>query len=105
MLNGGRFWGILREASPSSSAHLELLEGSRPASAEKARKAEKSRRHLISLVDCVHVAEACGEVSCPKETTPFFLETTEKCYLLAAQAEEGASWIRDLCKQAFAVRI
>lgn len=95
----------MHEESPSASAQLELLEGSRPASSEKAKKSERSRRHLISLVDCVHVAEACGEVSCPKEAAPFLLETTEKCYLLAAQSNEVADWILDLCKHAFVVSI
>ncbi|XP_020635757.3 docking protein 2 [Pogona vitticeps] len=97
-----KFWGVLHEESTGASAYLELLEGSRPASAEKAKKAEKSRRHLIGLLDCVHVEKACGEVSGPKETTPFLLETTEKCYLLAAQTDDVADWILELCKHAFA---
>ena len=53
----------------------------------------------------MHVAEASGEVHSPKETTPFLLETTGKCYLLAATRVEAADWILELCEHAFVVRI
>nr|XP_056716778.1 docking protein 2 [Euleptes europaea] len=95
-----KFWGVLYSGSVCAAACLELLEGSGPPSTETAKKAGSSK-HLIKLSDCVHVAEAAGEASNPKETIPFFLETTEKCYLLAAERTEAADWILVVCEHAF----
>ncbi|XP_033012692.1 docking protein 2 [Lacerta agilis] len=90
-----KFWAVLYRESACAPARLELLE-----SAEKAKKGENSRR-LIKLEDCVQVAEAGGETGSPKETAAFFLETTEKCYLVAAERAEAEAWILELCKHAF----
>ncbi|NXS54369.1 DOK2 protein, partial [Brachypteracias leptosomus] len=95
-----KFWGVLYRESSCSTARLELFEGSSPPTAEKLRKGEGSKR-LIKLSDCVHVAEASGDAACPKETTPFLLETTDKRYLLAADIAEAADWIQKLCELAF----
>uniref|UniRef100_A0A670J5F1 Docking protein 2 n=1 Tax=Podarcis muralis TaxID=64176 RepID=A0A670J5F1_PODMU len=93
-----RFWAVLYRESACAPARLELLE-----SVEKAKKGDSSRR-IIKLEDCVQVAEAGGETGSPKETVPFFLETTEKFYLLAAERAEAEAWILELCKHAFTVR-
>ncbi|XP_074020361.1 docking protein 2 [Numenius arquata] len=95
-----KFWGILYRESPCSTARLELFEGSAPPAAEKLRKSEGSKR-LVKLSDCVHVAEASGDAGCPKETTLFLLETTDKRFLLAAEGTEAADWIQKLCELAF----
>uniref|UniRef100_A0A8D0H2G0 Docking protein 2 n=1 Tax=Sphenodon punctatus TaxID=8508 RepID=A0A8D0H2G0_SPHPU len=95
-----RFWGILYRESTCATTRLELFEGSGPPPAEKSKKAENTKR-LIKLSDCVHVAEANGDASNPKETSPFFLETMDKCYLLAAESAEAADWILKLCELAF----
>ncbi|XP_071585290.1 docking protein 2 [Heliangelus exortis] len=95
-----KFWGVLYRESSCSTSRLELFEGSSPPAAEKLRRGEGSRR-LVKLRDCVHVGEASGEAGCPKDTTPFLLETTHKRYLLAAEATEVAAWIRSLCQLAF----
>uniref|UniRef100_A0A8C5IJL7 Docking protein 2 n=1 Tax=Junco hyemalis TaxID=40217 RepID=A0A8C5IJL7_JUNHY len=80
-----KFWAMLYRESPCSTARLELQEGP-----ERPRKAEGGRR-LVRLSDCVHVAEAGGDASCPKDTVPFLLETTERRFLLAepGAAKEG----------------
>ncbi|NXF13605.1 DOK2 protein, partial [Smithornis capensis] len=93
-----KFWGVLYRESSCSTARLELLEGSGPA--EKPRKGEGSKR-LIRLSDCVHVAEAGGDATCPKDTVPFLLETTDRRFLLAADGAEVADWIQRLCELAF----
>ncbi|NXD96922.1 DOK2 protein, partial [Chaetorhynchus papuensis] len=93
-----KFWGVLYRESSCSTARLELLEGSGPA--ERPRKAEGGRR-LVRLSDCVHVAEAGGDATCPKDTVPFLLETTERRFLLAADSAEAADWIQRLCELAF----
>ncbi|NWI91858.1 DOK2 protein, partial [Pitta sordida] len=93
-----KFWGVLYRESSCSTSRLELLEGSGPA--EKPRRAEGSKR-LIRLSDCVHVAEAGGDATCPKDTVPFLLETTDRRFLLAADSTEVADWIQRLCELAF----
>ncbi|OXB62763.1 hypothetical protein ASZ78_010830 [Callipepla squamata] len=90
-----KYWGILYRETPCSTARLELFEGS-----DKPRKGESSRR-LVKMSDCVHVAEAGGEASCPRSTTAFLLETTEKRYLLAAEGGQAQGWVRRLCQLAF----
>ncbi|NXB01987.1 DOK2 protein, partial [Cnemophilus loriae] len=95
-----KFWGVLYRESSCSTARLELLEGSGPPGAEKPRKAEGGRR-LVRLSDCVHVAEAGGDATCPKDTVPFLLETTDRRFLLAADGAEAADWIQRLCELAF----
>lgn len=98
-----KFWGILYRESSCSTARLELFEGSVPPNAEKLRKGEGSKR-LVKLSDCVHVAEASGDATCPRDTIPFLLETTDKRYLLAADGAEANGWILKLCELAFPVR-
>ncbi|NXB19133.1 DOK2 protein, partial [Rhagologus leucostigma] len=93
-----KFWGVLYRESSCSTARLELLEGSGPP--ERPRKAEQGRR-LVRLSDCVHVAEAGGDATCPKDTVPFLLETTDRRFLLAADGAEAADWIQRLCELAF----
>ncbi|NXE93676.1 DOK2 protein, partial [Menura novaehollandiae] len=95
-----KFWGVLYRESSCSTARLELLEGSGPVGAERPRKGEGGRR-LVRLSDCVHVAEAGGDASCPKDTVPFLLETTDRRFLLAADSAEVADWIQRLCELAF----
>uniref|UniRef100_A0A8B9S2Q2 Docking protein 2 n=1 Tax=Apteryx owenii TaxID=8824 RepID=A0A8B9S2Q2_APTOW len=95
-----KFWGILYRESSCSTARLELFEGSAPPAADKLRRGEGGRK-LVKLSDCVHVAEAPGDASGPRDTVPFLLETTDKRYLLAAEASEAAGWIGKLCELAF----
>ncbi|NXC05585.1 DOK2 protein, partial [Orthonyx spaldingii] len=95
-----KFWGVLYRESSCSTARLELLEGSGPLGMERPRRAEGGRR-LVRLSDCVHVAEAGGDATCPKDTVPFLLETTDRRFLLAADGAEAADWIQRLCELAF----
>lgn len=95
---------MLYRETACSSTRLELFEGSGPPAPEKLKKGESSKK-LIKLSDCVHVVEANSDASSPKETTPFLVETTEKCYLLAAESMEVADWINKLCELAFPVRL
>ncbi|XP_068776940.1 docking protein 2 isoform X2 [Struthio camelus] len=95
-----KFWGILYRESSCSTARLELFEGAAPPAADKPRRSESGRR-IVKLSDCVHVAEAPGDAGGPKDTVAFLLETTDKCYLLAAEGAEAAGWIGRLCELAF----
>ncbi|NXH18735.1 DOK2 protein, partial [Bucco capensis] len=95
-----RFWAVLSRESSCCSSRLEFFEGSCPPPPEKLRRGEGSKK-MLKLSDCVLVAEATGEPGCPKDTSPFLLETTEKRYLLAAEGSEVSSWIQKLCELAF----
>ena len=78
-----RFGAALYGGSGCALARLELQEGS-----EKSRRGEAPRR-VIRLNDCLRVSEASGEASSPRDTSTFFLETTERLYLLAAPTAQG----------------
>nr|XP_014435223.1 docking protein 2 [Pelodiscus sinensis] len=101
MLKWRKFWAVLYRETPCSCAYLELYEGSGPPAPEKPKKAESGKK-LIKLSNCVHVSEANGDTSSPKETVPFILETTDKRYLLATDSTEVAHWVGALCEVAFA---
>lgn len=92
-----RFGAALYGGSGCALARLELQEGS-----EKSRRGEAPRR-VIRLNDCLRVSEASGEASSPRDTSTFFLETTERLYLLAAPTAERGDWIQAICLLAFPV--
>nr|XP_031548351.1 docking protein 2 isoform X1 [Vicugna pacos] len=86
---------MLYGGSGCTLARLELQEGP-----EKPRRGEAPRK-VIRLGDCLRVAEAGGEASSPRDTSAFFLETTERLYLLAAPTAERGDWIQAICLLAF----
>ncbi|TEA24317.1 hypothetical protein DBR06_SOUSAS4410015 [Sousa chinensis] len=90
-----RFGAALYGGSGCALARLELQEGP-----EKPRRGEAPRK-IIRLSDCLRVAEAGGEVSSPRDTSTFFLETTERLYALAAPTAERGDWIQAICLLAF----
>ncbi|XP_007450613.1 PREDICTED: docking protein 2 [Lipotes vexillifer] len=90
-----RFGAALYRGSGCALARLELQEGP-----EKPRRGEAPRR-VIRLSDCLRVAEAGGEASSPRDTSTFFLETTERLYMLAAPTAERGDWIQAICLVAF----
>ncbi|NXC44345.1 DOK3 protein, partial [Penelope pileata] len=98
---GKRCWRKMRAqlfaASPSGVARMEKFdvrdEGLVPDGSLR-----RSARRVIRLSDCVSVGPA-GTESCPKATAAFYLTTTEKSYVLAA--EQRDEWIEQLCQLAF----
>lgn len=92
-----RFGAVLYAESGCSLARLELQEGP-----DKPRRGDASRK-VIRLSDCLRVAEAGGEASSPRDTSPFFLETKERLYLLAAPSAERGDWMQAICLLAFPV--
>lgn len=86
---------MLYAESGCSLARLELQEGP-----DKPRRGDASRK-VIRLSDCLRVAEAGGEASSPRDTSPFFLETKERLYLLAAPSAERGDWMQAICLLAF----
>ncbi|NXX74973.1 DOK3 protein, partial [Urocolius indicus] len=99
---GKRSWRKVRAqlfaASPSGVARIEKFDVRDDGTALEQSSLRRSARRVIRLSDCVSVGPA-GTESCPKATAAFYLNTTEKSYVLAAEQRE--EWITQLCQLAF----
>ncbi|OXB80989.1 UNVERIFIED_CONTAM: hypothetical protein H355_006072 [Colinus virginianus] len=99
---GKRTWRKMRAqlfaASPSGVARMEKFDARDDGSAPDTSSLRRCTRRIIRLSDCISVGPA-GTESCPKATAAFYLTTTEKSYVLAA--EQRDEWIRQLCQLAF----
>lgn len=87
-------------ASPSGVARMEKFDVRDDGKALGKSSLRRCARRVIRLSDCVSVGPA-GAESCPKATAAFYLTTTEKSYVLAA--EQRDEWIEQLCQLAFQV--
>lgn len=85
-------------ASPSGVARMEKFDVRDDGTALEKTSLRRCARRVIRLSDCVSVGPA-GTESCPKATAAFYLTTTEKSYVLAA--EQRDEWIAQLCQLAF----
>ncbi|XP_021265752.1 docking protein 3 isoform X2 [Numida meleagris] len=98
---GKRTWRKMRAqlfaASPSGVARMEKFDA-RDDGTVPDISLRRCARRVIRLSDCVSVGPA-GTESCPKATAAFYLTTTEKSYVLAA--EQRDEWIEHLCQLAF----
>ncbi|XP_009982244.1 PREDICTED: docking protein 3, partial [Tauraco erythrolophus] len=99
---GKRSWRKMRAqlfaASPSGVARMEKFDVRDDGTAMEKTSLRRCTRRVIRLSDCVSVGPA-GTESCPKATTAFYVTTTEKSYVLAA--EQRDEWIAQLCQLAF----
>ncbi|NXX14976.1 DOK3 protein, partial [Podargus strigoides] len=99
---GKRSWRKMRAqlfaASPSGVARMEKFDVRDDGTALENTSLRRCARRVIRLSDCVSVGPA-GTESCPKATAAFYLTTTEKSYVLAA--EQRDEWIAQLCQLAF----
>ncbi|NXY00060.1 DOK3 protein, partial [Centropus bengalensis] len=99
---GKRSWRKMRAqlfaASPSGVARMEKFDVRDDGTALEKSSLRHCARRVIRLSDCVSVGPA-GMESCPKATSAFYLTTTEKSYVLAA--EQRDEWITQLCQLAF----
>lgn len=87
-------------ASPSGVARMEKFDVRDDGTIPEKTSLQRCARRVIRLSDCVSVGPA-GTESCPKATAAFYLTTTEKSYVLAA--EQRDEWITQLCQLAFQV--
>lgn len=85
-------------ASPSGVARMEKFDVRDDSMVLENPSLRQCARRVIRLSDCVSVGPA-GTESCPKATAAFYLTTTEKSYVLAA--EQRDEWIAQLCQLAF----
>ncbi|NXU75908.1 DOK3 protein, partial [Oreotrochilus melanogaster] len=99
---GKRSWRKMRAqlfaASPSGVARMEKFDVRDDGTVLEKTSLRRGTRRVIRLSDCVSVGPA-GTESCPKATAAFYLTTTEKSYVLAA--EQRDEWIAQLCQLAF----
>ncbi|NXY49971.1 DOK3 protein, partial [Ceuthmochares aereus] len=99
---GKRSWRKMRAqlfaASPSGVARMEKFDVRDDGTALEKNSLRRCAHRVIRLSDCVSVGPA-GTESCPKATSAFYLNTTEKSYVLAA--EQRDEWITQLCQLAF----
>ncbi|NXK63091.1 DOK3 protein, partial [Sylvietta virens] len=99
---GKRSWRKMRAqlfaASPSGVARMEKFDVRDDGTIPEKTSLQRCARRVIRLSDCVSVGPA-GTQSCPKATAAFYLTTTEKSYVLAA--EQRDEWITQLCQLAF----
>ncbi|KAM9226827.1 docking protein 3 [Leptosomus discolor] len=99
---GKRSWRKMRAqlfaASPSGVARMEKFDVRDDGMALEKSSLRRCARRVIRLSDCVSVGPADTE-NCPKATAAFYLNTTEKSYVLAA--EQRDEWIAQLCQLAF----
>ncbi|NXF40395.1 DOK3 protein, partial [Nyctibius bracteatus] len=99
---GKRSWRKMRAqlfaASPSGVARMEKFDVRDDGTALEKTSLRRCARRVIRLSDCVSVGPS-GIESCPKATAAFYLTTTEKSYVLAA--EQRDEWIAQLCQLAF----
>ncbi|KAM6221193.1 docking protein 1 [Rhynchocyon petersi] len=92
-------WAALHPASAHGVARLEFFE---PKGAGGSRGG--SRRldcKVIRLAECVSVAPVVVEHPPEPGTAAFRLDTAQRSYLLAADAQSSAAWVQTLCRNAF----
>ncbi|XP_031454002.1 docking protein 3 isoform X1 [Phasianus colchicus] len=101
---GKRTWRKMRAqlfaASPFGVARMEKFDA-RDDGTVPDTSLRRCARRVIRLSDCVSVGPM-GPENCPKATAAFYLTTTEKNYVLAA--EQRDEWIEQLCQLAFQVK-
>ncbi|XP_062443494.1 docking protein 3 [Rhea pennata] len=99
---GKKSWRKMRAqlfaASPSGVARMEEFDVRDDGTVLEKSSLRRCARRVIRLSDCVSVGPL-GTDSCPKATAAFYLNTTEKSYVLAA--EQRDEWISQLCQLAF----
>ncbi|XP_067324552.1 docking protein 1 [Anolis sagrei] len=96
-------WCALFPASAHGVARLELFdckEGSLGMGADPRTATKRPEKKTVRLAECVSVAPA-PECSPKEGMTAFRLETSQRVYLLAAEAQEAAGWVARLCEIAF----
>lgn len=97
-----KMWCVLVAESRRSVSRLELYEHKHSSIKQGSSKRKPDYKQVIRLRECIQISER--EIAdCPKDCAAFYLETTDKLYVFAAQHSEVKGWIKSLCEQAFPV--
>ncbi|XP_067087495.1 docking protein 2 [Osmerus mordax] len=100
-----RVWSVLYRESTCSISRMEFWEckdGGSGTMDRSDRNLKKQQEHkkVIRLSDCIRVTEMEAE-GCPRDCTPFLVETTEKLFVFAVEMAGMDDWIQKLCEIAF----
>ncbi|XP_041089346.1 docking protein 2-like isoform X1 [Polyodon spathula] len=88
-----KMWSIVYGESTCSISRMEFFEF------DKSLRKQENKK-VIKLSDCIRVTDVKMD-GCPKEATPFLVETTEKLFVFAAESSEVDEWTQTLCEAAF----
>uniref|UniRef100_A0A673MTQ0 Docking protein 3-like n=1 Tax=Sinocyclocheilus rhinocerous TaxID=307959 RepID=A0A673MTQ0_9TELE len=95
-----KVWCVLVAESRRSVSRLELYEHKHSSIKQGSSKRKPDYKQVIRLRECIQISER--EIAdCPKDCAAFYLETSDKVYVFAAQRSEVKGWIKSLCEQAF----
>ncbi|KAM4615695.1 docking protein 2 isoform 2-T2 [Polymixia lowei] len=100
-----RVWCVLYKESSCSISRLEFFERKEGGAgtlerSDKALRKQQEHKKVIRLSDCIRVSEVEME-GCPRDTSAFLLETTDKLYVFAADRQHLDDWTHKLCETAF----
>uniref|UniRef100_A0A671RKJ4 Docking protein 3-like n=1 Tax=Sinocyclocheilus anshuiensis TaxID=1608454 RepID=A0A671RKJ4_9TELE len=97
-----KVWCVLVAESRRSVSRLELYERKHSSIKQGSSKRKPDYKQVIRLRECIQISER-EIAACPKDCAAFYLETSDKVYVFAAQRSEVKDWIKSLCEQAFPV--
>ncbi|XP_016341754.1 uncharacterized protein LOC107688562 [Sinocyclocheilus anshuiensis] len=95
-----KVWCVAVAEGRRSVSRLELYENKHSSIKQGSSKRKPDYKQVIRLRECIRISER--EIAdCPKDCAAFYLETSDKLYVFAAQHSELKGWIKSLCEQAF----
>ncbi|XP_052464383.1 docking protein 3 [Carassius gibelio] len=95
-----KVWCVLVAEGRRSVSRLELYENKQSSFKQGSSKRKPDYKQVIRLRECIQISER-EMADCPKDCAAFYLETSDKLYVFAAQHSELKGWIESLCEQAF----
>ncbi|XP_059395302.1 uncharacterized protein LOC132127443 [Carassius carassius] len=95
-----KVWCVLAAESRRSVSRLELYEHKYSSFKQGSSKRKPDYKQVIRLRECIQISER-EMADCPKDCAAFYLETSDKLYVFAAERSEVKDWIKSLCEQAF----
>uniref|UniRef100_A0A8C2JVE8 IRS-type PTB domain-containing protein n=1 Tax=Cyprinus carpio TaxID=7962 RepID=A0A8C2JVE8_CYPCA len=95
-----KVWCVLVAEGRRSVSRLELYENKQSSIKQGSSKHKPDYKQVIRLRECIQISER-KMADCPKDCAAFYLETSDKLYVFAAQHSELKGWINSLCEQAF----
>ncbi|KAM6954524.1 docking protein 2 [Aplochiton taeniatus] len=98
-----RVWSTLYRESSCSISRLEFFEckdGGTLERSDRTLKKQQENKKVIRLSDCIRVTEMEDD-SCPRDCSPFLIETTDKIYIFSSELCERDDWVQKLCEIAF----
>lgn len=96
-----KVWCVLFRESLCSVSRLEIYDFKDDRTDASLRKHQDKK--VIRLSSCLRVSEVDVE-GCPKDTSPFLIETNDKIYVFASDRLLTKDWTQRLCENAFPMK-